>query len=128
MLREKLAESVLEVKRVSDRLMTMKLEINGSILNIITAYAPQVNNSMEEKNDFWEDLDGLIESISKEERIVLGADLNGHVGEGNIADEEIMGGMVLEQEIRKDQWLWILGKGWIWRLSILISRTKMNTE
>ena len=90
-LREELAESVLEVKRVSDRLMAMKLEVNGSILNIVRAYAPQVNNSMEEKNDFWEDLDGLIESISKEERIVLRADLNGHVGEGNIGDEEIMG-------------------------------------
>ena len=46
---------------------------------------------MEEKNDFWEDLDGLIKSVSKEEKIVLGADLNGHVGEGNIGDEEIMG-------------------------------------
>ena len=80
-LRKELVESVLEVKRVSDRLMTMKLEVNGSILNIVSAYAPQVNNSMEEKNDFWEDLDGLIESISTEERIVLGADLNGHVGE-----------------------------------------------
>ena len=91
MLREGLAESVLEVKRVSDRLMAMKLEVNGSILNIVSAYAPQVNYSMEEKNDFWEDLDGLIESISTEERIVLGADLNGHVGEGNIGDEEIMG-------------------------------------
>ena len=32
----------------------------------------------------------MIESISKEEWIVLGADLNGHVGEGNIGDEEIM--------------------------------------
>ena len=71
--------------------MAMKLEVNGSILNIISAYAPQVNNSMEEKNDFWEDLDDLIESISKVERIVLGADFNGHVGEGNIGDEEIMG-------------------------------------
>ena len=90
-LREKLAESVLEVKRVSDRLMAMKLEVNGSILNIVSAYAPQVNNSMDEKNDFWEDLDGLIESISTEERIVLSADLNGHVGEGSIRDEEIVG-------------------------------------
>ena len=107
--------------------MAMKLEVNASILNTISAYAAQVNNSMEEKNDFWEDLDELIESVSKEERIVLGADLNGHVGEGNIGDEEIMGGTVLEQEIRKDQWLWILGKVWIWRLSILISRRKMNT-
>ena len=90
MLREELVESVLEVKRVSDKLMAMKLEVNGSILNIVSAYAAQVSNSMEKKNDFWEDLDGLIESISKEERIVLGADRNGHVGEGNIGDEEIM--------------------------------------
>ena len=90
-LREELAESVLEVKRVSDRLMAMKLEVKGSILNIVSTYPPQVNNSMKEKNDFWEDLDGLIESISKEERIVLGANLNGHVGKGNIGDEEIMG-------------------------------------
>ena len=88
-MREELAEGVLEVKRVSDRLMAMKLDIKGSILNIVSAYAPLVNNSMEEKNHFWEDLDGLIESISKEERIVLGADLNGHVG--NIEDGEIMG-------------------------------------
>ena len=90
-LREELAESVLDVKRVSDRLMAMQLEVKGSILNIVSAYAPQVNNSMDEKNDFWEDLDGLIESISKEERIVRGADLNGHVCEGNIGNEEIMG-------------------------------------
>ena len=83
-LREELAESVLKVKRVSDRLMAMKLEVNGSILNIVSAYDPQVNNSMEEKNDFWEDLDRLIKGISKEESLVLGADLNGHVGEENI--------------------------------------------
>ena len=45
----------------------------------------------EEKNDFWEDLDGLIESAKKEERIVLGADLNGHVGEENVGHKERMG-------------------------------------
>ena len=90
-VREELVESVLEVKRVSDRLMGMKLKVKESILNIISAYAPQVNNSMEEKNDFWEDLNGLIESISTEERIVSGAYLNGHVGEGNIGNEKIMG-------------------------------------
>ena len=76
---------------MSNRLMAMKLEVNGSILNIVSAYAPQVNNSLEEKNDFWEDLDGLIESVSNEERIVLVADFNGHVGEGNTRDEKIMG-------------------------------------
>ena len=71
--------------------MAMKLEVKGSILNIVSAYAPQVNNTMEEKNGFWEDLDRLIESISNEVSIVLDAELNGHVCEGNIGDEEIMG-------------------------------------
>ena len=70
--------------------MAMKLEVKRSILNIVSAYVPQVNNSMEEKNDFGKNQDGLIESVSKQERIVLGADLNGHVGEGNIGDEEVM--------------------------------------
>ena len=76
---------------MSDRLIALKLEVNGSILNIVSAYALQVNNSMEEKNDFWKNLDGLIESVSKEKRIVLGADLIGHVGKEHIGDEEVMG-------------------------------------
>ena len=46
---------------------------------------------MEEKNNFWQDLNRLIESISKQERIVLGVDLNGHVDEANIGDEEVVG-------------------------------------
>ena len=90
-MREELAESVLEVKRVSDRLMAMMLEVKESILNIVSTYVPQVNNSMEKKNDFWEELHGLIKSVSKQERIFLDADLNGHVGKRNIGDEKIMG-------------------------------------
>ena len=39
-VREELVESVLEVKRVSNRLMAMKLEVKGLILNIVSAYAP----------------------------------------------------------------------------------------
>ena len=88
MVREEKIESVLELKRMSDRLMAMKLEVKESILNIVSAYAPQANNIMEEKNNFWKDLDGLIENVSKQEVIILGADLNGHVGKGNIGDEE----------------------------------------
>ena len=33
----------------------------------------------------------MIESVSKEERLVVGANLKRHVGEGNLGDEEIMG-------------------------------------
>ena len=95
-VREELVESVMEVKRVTDRLIAIELEVKGSILNIVSAYAPQFGNSMEKKNDFWhgfwqDRINGLIESISKQERIVIGVDLNGNVGKGNIEDEKIMG-------------------------------------
>ena len=36
-------------------------------------------------------LDEVVESVSKDERVVIGADFNGHVGEGNKEDEEVMG-------------------------------------
>ena len=49
-VRKELVESVLEVKRVPDRLMAMKLEVKVLILNKVSVYAPQVGNSMEEKN------------------------------------------------------------------------------
>ena len=39
-VREKLVESFMDVKRVSDRLMAMKLEVKGSILNIVSVHAP----------------------------------------------------------------------------------------
>ena len=41
-----------------------------------------------ENNEFWQDLDRLIESVSKQERIVLGTDLNGYVG--NIGNAAVM--------------------------------------
>ena len=109
-VKEELAESVLEVKRVSDRLMAMKLEVKESILNIVSAYAPQVNNSMEEKNDFWEDLDVLIESVSKQEEIVLGADRNGDVTERNIGDEKIMGRYAAGTRIKEGSMVVDFGK------------------
>ena len=68
----------------------MKLEVKELTVNIVSTYAPQVSTRTEEKNDFWQNLDELIGSVSKQERIVLGAEQNGHVVEGNIGYEEIM--------------------------------------
>ena len=39
-LKEKLTENVLEVKRVTDRLMGLKVEVEDVILNVVCAYAP----------------------------------------------------------------------------------------
>ncbi|KAK3545283.1 hypothetical protein QTP70_003021, partial [Hemibagrus guttatus] len=51
----------------------------------------KVGCELEEKERFWSELDEVMESIPTGERVVIGADFNGHVGEGNTADEEVMG-------------------------------------
>ncbi|KAK3506329.1 hypothetical protein QTP70_005304 [Hemibagrus guttatus] len=89
-LKEEFVRNVLEVKRVSDRVMSLKLEIEGVMLNFVSGYAPQVGCELEEKESFWSELDEVMESIPKGERVVIGADFNGHVGEGNTGDEEVM--------------------------------------
>ena len=40
-MKEELARNVLEVKRVSDRVMSLKLEIEGAIFTVVRGYAPQ---------------------------------------------------------------------------------------
>ncbi|MCJ8736419.1 hypothetical protein PDJAM_G00257940 [Pangasius djambal] len=90
-LKEEFGRNVLEVKRVSDRVMSLKLEIEGVMLNVVSGYAPQVGCELEEKERFWSELDEVIESILTGERVVIVADFNGHVGEGNTGDEEVMG-------------------------------------
>ncbi|KAK3572390.1 hypothetical protein QTP86_032612 [Hemibagrus guttatus] len=90
-LKEEFVWNVLEVKRVSDRVMSLKLEIEGVMLNVVSGYAPQVGCELEEKERFWSELDEVMESIPTGERVVIGADFNGHVGEGNTGDEEVMG-------------------------------------
>lgn len=51
-LKKQYVKSVLEVKRVSDRVMSMKLEAEGEMMNVVSEYTLQVEYEMDENEEF----------------------------------------------------------------------------
>ena len=49
-------------------------------MTCICAYVPQTGRSAEEKDSFWDQMISVTGSIPASELIVVGGDLNGHVG------------------------------------------------
>ena len=77
-----LKSKVIEVKRPSDRRIKLRLLLAGEILNIISAYAPQTGCTIEQKEEFYEDLGSKILQFKANKFLVVGGgDMNGHVGE-----------------------------------------------
>ncbi|KAK3514176.1 hypothetical protein QTP70_005260 [Hemibagrus guttatus] len=103
-LKEEFVRNVLEVKRVSDRVMSLKIEIEGVMLNVVSGYAPQVGCELEEKERFWSELDEVIESIPTGERVVIGADFN-------VGDEEVMGKFGVKERNLEGQMVVDFAKG-----------------
>ncbi|XP_070022189.1 uncharacterized protein [Nicotiana sylvestris] len=87
-----LKESVLEVRRVNDRLMTIKMVVGECTLNVVSAYAPQIGLDEEIKRHFWEGLDDFVHSIPPSERLFIGRDFNGHIGSSVGGYTEVHGG------------------------------------
>ncbi|XP_016553355.2 uncharacterized protein LOC107852831 [Capsicum annuum] len=77
---EELKWQVVEVMRVSDRLMKIKLVIEGFALHVCSVYALQVVLEEEVKESFWEELDEVVRSVPSLEKIVIAGDFNGHIG------------------------------------------------
>ena len=77
---ERWIDTVVDVVRVHEWIMYVKLVIGKQIVNIVSAYAPQVSLSAEEKDDFWDSFVIVLSGIPKQESIFIGSDMNGHVG------------------------------------------------
>ena len=95
-LSPRLSEQVMQVDRHSDRLMKVKLISGGGggggMINSISAYAPQVGEKEVNKEGFTKDLECMINNIPEGEKVIIGADLNAHLGEGGEDYKRIHGG------------------------------------
>ncbi|VFQ71221.1 unnamed protein product [Cuscuta campestris] len=87
-----LREFVVEVKRISDRLMAIKLVLGGCAINVVRAYAPHVGLADEVKREFWDALDGVVVGFPLTEKVIIGGDFfNGHIGDSVEGFEDVHG-------------------------------------
>ena len=100
---ERCIDSVVEVVRVNERIMYVKLMIEKQIVNTVSAYAPQASLSAEEKDDFWDSFIIVLTGIPKQESIFIGSNINGHVGRDVDGYGGVHGGMGFDTRHAEDE-------------------------
>ncbi|XP_070039974.1 uncharacterized protein [Nicotiana tomentosiformis] len=103
-----LREFVVEVRRVNDRLMTIKLVVGEYAINVVSTYTPQSGLDEEVKRRFWEGLDEIVRGFSPPERLFMREDFNGHIGSTLAAMARCMAALVLGIEMEEVLRCWIL--------------------
>src|SRR4029077_222462 len=80
LIAEKWVDKVIDVQKISERLMMIRMAIGKRVLNLISAYAPHPGRAAREKEEFWKSVFELLMKISAEESVFVCGDLSGHVG------------------------------------------------
>lgn len=74
----------------------MRLLVGKSIINVISAYAPEMGRPQSEKEDFWVVLSRTMAAIRPDEKLIVYGDMNCHVGEKAEGLVEVHGGQWYE--------------------------------
>ena len=92
-IRSPLVKSLQAVtKRFSDRLMLLRLTLPGDRhVSVVSAYAPTMAYPEETKNSFYADLDRLIRTVSRRDKLIILGDFNARVGRSHEAWKGIIG-------------------------------------
>jgi hypothetical protein len=94
MVADRWVDSVLEVRRVDDRIMVVRVNVGKWVINLVSVYAPQVGRPIEEKEKFYMILGKTLNDLGNRsgEMAVVCGDFNGHVGEEIEGYEGVHGG------------------------------------
>ena len=91
-LAEKWVDKVIDVNRVSERIILLKLMVGETIFTAISVYAPQCGLSEEVKDEFYDRLIAAVSKVGDKEVLAVAGDLNGHVGKTSGGFEGVHGG------------------------------------
>ena len=126
MMKAELVDNVIEVKRCNDRLMKIKIVVGKKVWNIFSIYAPQIGRTLQEKAEFWERLEDELGQIPESEIVLVGGDVNAHIGDENTGYEEVMGKYGFG--IRNDEGVTVMDICKFHRLRILNTHFKKDVE
>ena len=91
MVKHELADDVIEVVSYDSRCMKIKMVIGRKVVQVFSVYARQIGRPAQEKEDFWEKRKDEIVRIPQSEGLIVGGDINAHIGPDRDGFEEIMG-------------------------------------
>ena len=123
---ERWIDSVVDVVRVNER-MYVKLVIGKQIVNIVSAYAPQVGLSAEQKDNFWDRFIIVLSEIPKQESIFIGSDMNGHVGRDADGYGGVHGGMGFGTRNAESERILEFGDAVVWNILLKKEDSKLIT-
>ena len=92
LLAEKWVDKVYDIKRVSDRIMLIKLLVREAVLTVLSVYAPQTGLEESTKDAFYDSLQTVISELPDKEIVIPCRDWNGHVGREAAGYEGVHGG------------------------------------
>ena len=83
---------VVDVLRVSEKMMVLRLSVGKTVVNIVSIYASEAGRLPEEKEEFYICLNRVLSGIKELETVFIAGDFNGHVGELVEGFEGVHGG------------------------------------
>ena len=91
MVSKKIAGSIMEWSASGDRMIRVRFFSKHIKMTIIQCYAPTNEARMEEKEKFYDDLDGEIKRTPKHDMLLVMGDMNAKIGSDNFGYEQNMG-------------------------------------
>ena len=95
--KEELCEKVIEVRMVSDRVMTLVVVFKEDVLRLICGHAPQIGRCLEEKQSFYDELKCEWDMRSADGLVMYLSDINGHDGRHIDSSDGVHGGYSVGQ-------------------------------
>ena len=92
LVREDLCMNVVEINRISDRVMVVVIIFGKKVVRIVCAYAPQCGRSMSQKEKFYEEMVRGCEVENASKVLICLGDFNGHIGKEVEGFEGVHGG------------------------------------